>query len=86
MGLPDREGVLVRGVEEDSPAAAAGIEAGDLIVSAGGDGRSTDGDDLFDALGTVTEPFEVGLVRGAEERTVTSAHRRGEHPATPEPS
>ena len=36
VGLPERDGVLVRGVEDDSLAAAAGIEAGDLIVSAGG--------------------------------------------------
>ena len=32
VGLPERDGVLVRGVEEGSPAEAAGIEAGDLIV------------------------------------------------------
>ena len=30
-----------------------------------------DGDDLFTALGSVTPPYEVQLVRGAEERTVT---------------
>ncbi len=36
VGLPERDGILVRGVEDGSPAAAAGIEVGDLIVSAGG--------------------------------------------------
>ena len=36
VGLPDRDGILVRGVEEGSPAEAAGIREGDLIVSAGG--------------------------------------------------
>ncbi len=70
VGLPDRAGVLVRGVEDGSLAAAAGIEGGDLIVSAGGT-PIADGDDLFDALGALTPPFELGLVRGAEERTVT---------------
>jgi serine protease Do len=70
VGLADREGILVRGVEDGSLADAAGIEAGDLIVSAGGSSIG-DADDLFDALGTVTPPFEVGIVRGAEERTVT---------------
>ena len=70
VGLPDRDGILVRGVEDGSLAAAAGIEAGDLIVSAGGR-PIADADDLFDALGSLTPPFELGLVRGAEERTVT---------------
>lgn len=70
VGLPDRAGVLIRGVEDGSLAAAAGIESGDLIVSAGGR-PIADGDDLFDALGALNAPFELGLVRGAEERAVT---------------
>lgn len=70
VGLPELDGVLVRGVEDDSPAAAAGIEAGDLIVEAGGK-PITDSDDLFSALAGVTGSYEVKLVRGAEERTVT---------------
>ena len=36
VGLPERDGLLVRGVEEDSPAEGAGLERGDLIVSIGG--------------------------------------------------
>jgi serine protease Do len=70
VGLPDRAGILVRGVEEGSLADAAGVEAGDLIVSAGGR-PIADADDLHEALGVLTQPFELGLVRGAEERTVT---------------
>jgi S1-C subfamily serine protease len=70
VGLPDRAGVLVRGVEDGSAAAAAGIEPGDLIVAAGGR-PVTDADDLHDVLGSVESPYEVELVRGAEERTVT---------------
>jgi serine protease Do len=70
VGLPERAGVLVRGVEQGSPAEAAGIQAGDLIVSAGGR-PVADADDLHDALGSVEGTYEVGLVRGAEERTVT---------------
>jgi serine protease Do len=79
VGLPDRDGVLVRGVEDGSPAAAAGIEAGDLIVEAGGT-PVTDADDLFAALGTVTAPYEVKLVRGAEDRTVTVGGPKGRTP------
>jgi serine protease Do len=69
VGLPEREGVLVRGVEDGSLAAGAGIEAGDLLVEAGGR-PLTDADDLFTALGALELPFDVKLVRGAEERTV----------------
>ncbi len=72
VGLADREGILVRGVEDGSLADAAGVEAGDLIVSAGGS-PVRDADDLHEALGTLKAPFELGLVRGAEDRTVTVA-------------
>ena len=79
VGLPDREGILVRGIEDDSLAATAGIEPGDLIVSAGGK-PVADADDLFDALGSVETPFEVGLVRGADEHTVTVGAAKGRTP------
>jgi serine protease Do len=69
VGLPDRDGVLVRGVEDGSLAADAGIEAGDLLVDAGGR-PIADADDLFAALGALELPFDLTLVRGAEERTV----------------
>ena len=78
-GLPDRDGVLVRGVEDGSPAETAGIEAGDLIVEAAGTAVA-DGDDLFAALATVSGTYEVKLVRGAEERTVTVGAAAGRTP------
>jgi serine protease Do len=79
VGLPERDGVLVRGVEEGSPAEAAGIEAGDLIVEAAGKAIA-DGDDLFAALATVSGAYEVKLVRGAEERSVTVGAATGRTP------
>jgi serine protease Do len=72
VGLPERDGVLVRGVERDSPAQRAGIERGDLIVSAAG--REIDHVDvLYDVLdGAGGEgQLELAIVRGSEERTVT---------------
>src|SRR5712671_777680 len=36
VGLPDAEGLLIRDVAEDSPAARAGLAKGDLIVTAAG--------------------------------------------------
>ena len=69
VGLPERDGVLVRGVEEGSLAEGAGIEAGDLIVEAGGRPIVTP-DDLLEALDSLELPFDVKLVRGTDERTV----------------
>jgi serine protease Do len=69
VGLPDREGVLVREVEDDSPAAKAGLREGDLLVSA--DGKPiTDADDLFAALGSAGATLSLGIVRGTDEITL----------------
>jgi serine protease Do len=69
VGLPERDGLLVREVEEDSPAAKAGIAEGDLLVAVGGK-DITSADDLFDALAG-EGALEITLVRGTDERTVT---------------
>jgi serine protease Do len=69
-GLPERDGVLVREVESDSPAERAGIAQGDLVVAVAGQ-PTPDVDELHIALGAAKFPFEVSLVRGTEERTVT---------------
>jgi serine protease Do len=72
VGLPERDGILVRGVEEGSAAAAAGVEVGDLIVSAGGR-EIRDADDLQDALAALEPPYDLGIVRGAEDKTLNVA-------------
>ena len=69
VGLPERDGLLVRGVEDGSPAARAGIQEGDLIVAAAGR-DVTDADALFEALAQAEAPYEVRIVRGAEDLTV----------------
>jgi S1-C subfamily serine protease len=66
VGLPDRDGLLVRGVLDDSPAARAGLRRGDLLVGAGGRALATP-DDLFDALDAATGTLTVAYVRGTEE-------------------
>ena len=73
VGLPEREGLLVRGVADASPAAAAGIQEGDLLVRAG-DAELVTPDDLFAALASVQPggSLSIGLVRGADELTVTA--------------
>jgi serine protease Do len=70
VGLPERDGLLIREVTEDSPAAQAGLAQGDLIVAAGGQPVRTI-DDLFDALQAAGEgTVELTVVRGAEERAI----------------
>ena len=72
VGLPERDGVLIRGVERGSAADRAGLERGDLIVAAGG--RELDRmDALYDALDGAGAGgrLELKILRGAEERTVT---------------
>jgi serine protease Do len=72
VGLPERDGLLVRGVLEDSPAARAGIARGDLVAAAGG--RELNAvDDLFDALETAGGKLTLTIVRGTEERDVEVA-------------
>ena len=73
VGLPERDGLLVRDVEEGSAADRAGIERGDLIVAAG-EGDVTRLDDLHQALDSVRDgagALELTLVRGTDERKVT---------------
>ena len=82
VGLPERDGVLVRGVETGSPAEAAGIAEGDLLVAAGG--RPVDDvDALHEILREAGLPIELTLVRGAEERTVTVEAPAAEEPDAP---
>ena len=72
VGLPERDGLLVRGVVDGSPAAAAAIQEGDLLVRAA-DQDLARADDLFTVLGGVTDgdSLAITLVRGADEQTVT---------------
>ena len=73
VGLPERDGLLVRAVEEEGPAGRAGVERGDLIVAAGG--KEIDGvETLYTALDEVPAAggeLELTVVRGTEERSVT---------------
>jgi serine protease Do len=70
VGLPERDGLLVRWVEEGGAADRAGIEKGDLIVAAGGEpvARLDDLHPLLDAAGSGS--LDLTLVRGTEEREV----------------
>lgn len=74
VGLPERDGLLVRAVQQESPAARAGLREGDLVVAVAG--RDVIGvDDLYAALddlgGSEDEhALQLRVVRGVEELDV----------------
>ncbi len=69
VGLPDAEGLLIRDVANDSPAARAGLAPGDLIVAAAGQPvRSVD--DLSGALQAAAGTVELTVIRGTDERSI----------------
>jgi S1-C subfamily serine protease len=79
VGLPDRDGLLVHGVETDSAADRAGIEKGDLLVRAG-DRDLMRVDDLHVALEGAGAAGELPLVavRGVDERELVVSLSTGE--------
>jgi serine protease Do len=86
VGLPEVDGLLIRDVAQDSPAARAGITRGDLIVAAAGRPVRTH-DDLFDALQAAPDgAIELSLIRGTDELTtqVTLADAGGRRADQPE--
>ncbi len=70
VGLEEADGLLVRSVEDGSPAAAAGIREGDLIVAAGGEATTTV-DELHAVLEGADGELPVELLRGAERLEIT---------------
>jgi serine protease Do len=69
VGLPPVDGLLVRDVEAGSLADRAGLRQGDVLTALAGR-LIADPDDLVDALSATEMPFELTIVRGADERTV----------------
>lgn len=77
VGLPERDGVLVRGVQEGSAAERAGLVRGDLIVAA--DGVQLDGiDPLYAAIDRARSSGSLALqiVRGTDEQSITVSFER----------
>jgi serine protease Do len=72
VGLPERDGVLVRAVEPESPADRAGIERGDLIVAAGGQPVERV-DALYEVLDDAAPGGELDftVLRALEERQLS---------------
>jgi serine protease Do len=71
VGLPERDGILIRAVERGTAADRAGLERGDLIVAVAG--KELDRIEvLYEALDAAQagSQLELTIVRGADERTV----------------
>ena len=69
VGLPEREGLLVRRVAPDSPAERGGLRSGDLLAEA--DGRPLSSvDDLVSALDAASGPLALTVVRGVDEQRI----------------
>jgi S1-C subfamily serine protease len=66
VGLPEADGLLVRGVEDESPAAKAGVRQGDLITKAGTRDIAS-ADDLFAAVDDAKDKIDLVVLRGTEE-------------------
>ncbi len=74
VGLPERDGALVRAVEDGSPADRAGIAPGDLIAAAG-ELPIDNVDVLHEALEALADGASLTLtvVRGSDERELRVA-------------
>jgi serine protease Do len=70
VGLPQRDGLLVRRVESGGPAERAGLQVGDLLVGMG-DADVTELADVFGAIDSAEGPLEVRILRGTESLALT---------------
>ena len=71
FGVADGKGVLVTSVGDDSPAAKAGIRAGDVITAVDGE-KIEDAGDLTRALGKKKEgDVTLTIVRDKNQRSIT---------------
>lgn len=79
FGLGDRSGVLVTTVREDSPAAAAGLNAGDVILAVDGEAVEDPGDVSRLVWGADAGPVTIRVLRDRKERTLTAELPEAEH-------
>ena len=79
VGLPDVEGLLIREIAEDSPAARADLAPGDLIVAVASQPvRAID--DLSGALRAADDTIELNVLRGTDERSIQVAFGQNSQP------
>lgn len=71
FGCPSGAGLLVRSVVDNSPAAVAGLHAGDVVIRANGKAVGSTGDWTKAVKGSHGHPFDVVVLRDKHEQTLT---------------
>ncbi len=71
FGVQGGEGALVTSVRDESPAAKAGLQAGDVIVAFGGESVGDPGEVVGSVRGAEAGPMEVTVMRDGQRRTLT---------------
>ncbi|HEY0406705.1 MAG TPA: PDZ domain-containing protein [Pyrinomonadaceae bacterium] len=85
FGIAGGKGLLVTSVREDSPAAKAGLRAGDVITEADGNGIETVSD-LMRAINRKDEgEMTLTVVRDKSQRAIRLTPERGKDSNTPTP-
>lgn len=82
FGLKEKTGVVVRSLEEDSPAAKAGLKAGDLLVMVG-EQKIENVSDVHKGLGKLKPGDKVDLVVLRRGKSQKFAVILGEHKGPP---
>jgi len=84
LGLSDAAGLVVTGVDEESPAAAAGIQLHDVLLKFGGKPLASIEDLTAQVQEVAENPATMSLLRGGETLTleVTPAKRNNEYMKT----
>lgn len=72
FGLPRPAGALISIVEENSPAQQAGLKAGDIIISVGGERVENPSDATLTIWRKPKGPVEIVVVRDKQEMTFTA--------------
>ena len=71
FGVPSGAGLLVRSVEPNSPAAAAGMHAGDVVIRANAHTVATTGDWARAVKNSRGQPLSIVVLRDKKEQTLT---------------
>ena len=71
FGLGERTGALITTVREDSPAAGAGLKAGDVIIAIDGEEMDGPGDVSRALREAEAGPLDIRIVRERSEKTIT---------------
>lgn len=79
FGVKDGQGLLVKHVAENSPAARAGLQAGDVITAANGQKMATLGEWMKMIHANRGKAIPITLVRNRREQTLTLQTVRQKH-------